>query len=257
MPAGLDALCRTPRQQMENEVAWAFNGRQAPAWIHALAEGDQKARTQLAAALDRVHQALVVPNWTRAAAVVEADLALRARALRDGAVHGLLNSLRPILDWAPPVLAAPYPEDRELHLDGRGLCLIPSRFCWAMPVALADPSLPQVLVYPVASAHAAAQPHEGSHPRALATLLGRSRARVLAALDGTTTSELARILALSASSASEHVTALREAGLACSNRIDNRVLHTRSPLGTALLQAQQPTSDDHAQPDGFLQQPRR
>ncbi|MFE7111986.1 ISL3 family transposase [Streptomyces sp. NPDC057575] len=129
-------------------------------------------------------------------------------------------------------VAQHYPERRDLYLDGRGLCLVPSRFCWRMPVALADPLLPQVLVYPAAPAETASD----GDLRALAPLLGRTRARVLAALDGAvTTGELAAALSVSASSASEHVAVLRTAGLAVTRRVDNRVLHLLSPLGRCLL----------------------
>ncbi|WP_410660056.1 ArsR/SmtB family transcription factor [Amycolatopsis sp. lyj-112] len=39
------------------------------------------------------------------------------------------------------MLTARYPLDRDLHLRGRGLRLVPSYFCWDTPVALADDEL--------------------------------------------------------------------------------------------------------------------
>ncbi|MGN9790542.1 hypothetical protein ACTMTU_05475 [Streptomyces sp. OZ13] len=78
-------------------------------------------------------------------------------------------------------------------------------------------------------------------PQALAALLGRTRARVPAALVTTaTTGELALRLKISASSASEHITALREADLAHSQRARAQVIHTLTPLGTALLHGELP-----------------
>ena len=63
---------------------------------------------------------------------------------------GCSTSLRPAMRWNAGVLeVAHYPVSRELHLDGRGLLLVPSYFCARTPVTLLDPALPPVLVYPV------------------------------------------------------------------------------------------------------------
>jgi DNA-binding transcriptional ArsR family regulator len=70
----------------------------------------------------------------------------------------------------------------------------------------------------------------------LAGLLGPTRAAVLAALaGGSTTGEVARRLRISPAGASQHATVLRRAGLILSTRRGNNVLHTLTPLGTALL----------------------
>ncbi|MFH8477172.1 winged helix-turn-helix domain-containing protein [Streptomyces sp. NPDC018000] len=74
--------------------------------------------------------------------------------------------------------------------------------------------------------------------RALATLLGRTRAAVLEVLaspDGHTTKQLAQGLAISPASASEHVTSLRDAGLVTSLRQANTVRHTTTALGNNLI----------------------
>ncbi|MGC9544412.1 ArsR/SmtB family transcription factor [Streptomyces sp. UG1] len=95
------------------------------------------------------------------------------------------------------MLEADYPVDKDIHLDGRGLLLIPSY---------------------------------------LARLLGHTRAAVLQALGGDcTTSELARRAGVSISSASEHAAVLRGAGLVSSTRQRNAVHHSLTPVGLALL----------------------
>jgi Mn-dependent DtxR family transcriptional regulator len=64
---------------------------------------------------------------------------------------------------------------------------------------------------------------------------------VLAALDTTaTTGEVALRLGISAPSASEHITALREVSLVHSRRTGSQVVHTLTPLGTALLRGELP-----------------
>jgi hypothetical protein len=93
----------------------------------------------------------------------------------DGGTEAMLAGFQPFMRRAGDVLVAPYPVDRDLHLDGRGLLLVPSYFCRRTPLALVDPSLPPVLVYP------AWQP-EVSRPAApgrVVALLGRTRAGVL------------------------------------------------------------------------------
>ena len=93
------------------------------------------------------------------------------RALLDGGAGELLASLPPMLRWRDPVLEADYPVDRELHLDGRGLLLQPSFFCRRTPVALQDPKLPPVLVYPVTHTQAPVRVPAGPrarHPRSAA-----------------------------------------------------------------------------------------
>jgi hypothetical protein len=39
--------------------------------------------------------------------------------------------------------------DRDLYLDGRGIELQPSAFCWQVPTKLQDPELKPILVYPI------------------------------------------------------------------------------------------------------------
>ncbi|MBR7678841.1 helix-turn-helix transcriptional regulator, partial [Streptomyces daliensis] len=57
------------------------------------------------------------------------------------------------------------------------------------------------------------------------------------------TGELARAIGVSASSASQHTTALRNTGLITSHRHGASVLHTLTPLGAALLRANTPVSN--------------
>ncbi|MCS7479486.1 winged helix-turn-helix domain-containing protein [Umezawaea endophytica] len=72
----------------------------------------------------------------------------------------------------------------------------------------------------------------------LVALLGRTRAGVMQALTTPrSTSEIGRVLNLSTSSASEHATTLRNAGLISTTRRGNSVLHVLTSRGHALLGA--------------------
>ena len=76
----------------------------------------------------------------------------------------------------------------------------------------------------------------GGDGEALAALLGRRRAAILAALGTpTATSDLARRLGASAAGVNEHLGVLRRAGLVRAARDGRRVLYSRTPSGDALL----------------------
>ncbi|MHC3472804.1 ArsR/SmtB family transcription factor [Streptomyces sp. 7R007] len=245
--SGLQAVRATPPRQLVREVrllARLRHPRGAPLWLRNLAAGDREGVQDVADALHALHDAVIAPDWSDVDATLEADRAVRARVLRDGGVHGLLSALGPGTRWEPPVLHTGYPVDRDLRLEGRGLRLIPSFFCWRTPVTLADGSLPPVLVCPAQHERPeAAALRRERHAQALAVLLGRNRARVLAALDvAATTGELASRLGVSAAGTSQHAHALADAGLVRSRRMGNHVLHTLTPLGRALLRHGHPAS---------------
>ncbi|RAN95221.1 ArsR/SmtB family transcription factor [Micromonospora saelicesensis] len=241
--AGLDALRSTPVELLHRDLSVLAAENQLPSSAAALARGEVSALHHLAESMEQYRSLAISPYWSRIQAAVAADRARRARALLDGGVEGLLTSLRPAMRWESGVLEVrSYPHSRELHLDGRGLLLVPSFFCAATPVALLDPALPPVLVYPVdrlgALVSADDSAASGAARESLAALLGRTRAAVLQASDeGCTTGEVARQLNISPAAASQHATVLRNAGLLVSHRERNSVLHTLTPLGRAMLDA--------------------
>ncbi|QYA94065.1 helix-turn-helix domain-containing protein [Streptomyces anulatus] len=213
-------------------------GRASAALPAALMEGRAEPLARLIGALRSYHHAAVEPYWPHIRASVEADRAVRGRALLDGGADGLLATLPPMIRWRSPVLEADYPFDRDLHLDGRGLLLQPSFFCRGTPVVYRDPSLPPVLVYPVANPGAPVFAEPGPW---LGRLVGHTRSAVLSSIgNGCTTSELARRAGVSLASASQHASVLREAGLVLTLRHGSSVLHTLTPLGGSLLRGGAP-----------------
>ncbi|MEV1332292.1 winged helix-turn-helix domain-containing protein [Micromonospora costi] len=242
--AGLDAVRSTPTPLLHHDLTVLAGENALPPSASALARGEPDVLRQLTDSMEQYRTVAINPYWGRIQAAVEADRTRRARALLDGGVEGLLTSLRPAMRWDSGVLEVrDYPDSRELHLDGRGLLLVPSFFCARTPVALLNPSLPPVLVYPVDRLGGLLPAFgEGGGPapgrEALAALLGRTRAAVLEVSDdGCTTGEVARRLNISAAAASQHTAVLRNAGLLVSQRDRNTVLHTLTPLGRAMLDA--------------------
>ncbi|RLP81410.1 ArsR family transcriptional regulator [Micromonospora sp. BL4] len=239
--AGLDAVRSTPTERLHRDLSVLATENPLPSSVGALARGEAAALRHLSESMEQYRSLAISPYWSRIQSAVAADRSRRARALLDGGMEGLLTSLRPAMRWEDGVLEVrDYPHSRELHLDGRGLLLVPSFFCAATPVALLDPALPPVLVYPVDRLGGLA-PADGAGPagrESLAALLGRTRAAVLQASDdGCTTGEVARRLNISPAAASQHATVLRNAGLLVSHRDRNTVLHTLTPLGRAMLDA--------------------
>ncbi|MFB4424640.1 ArsR/SmtB family transcription factor [Streptomyces sp. QL37] len=244
LDAGMEALRDTPADRIREEVGLlagdAPRARRPSggALTEALAEGQTEPLGRLISTLRAYHRAAVEPYWPHIRASVEADRAVRGRALLDGGADELLATLPPMIRWRAPVLEADYPVDRELRLDGRGLLLQPSYFCRGTPVVYRDPCLPPVLVYPVTHPRAPATAEPGPW---LGRLVGHTRSAVLRSIgNGCTTSELARRTGVSLASASQHACVLREAGLVRTLRHGSSVLHTLTPLGSALLRGGAP-----------------
>ncbi|MGW1199000.1 ArsR/SmtB family transcription factor [Streptomyces sp. NPDC002536] len=235
LESGIAALRATPADRVHEELSRLSTVRTLPAWIRSLGEGDARAFGKLIGALHTYHEAAIAPYWAHIQARIEADRAVRGRALLDGGADALLSSLPPTMRWRAPVLEADYPVDRDLYLNGRGLLLVPSFFCRRTPVALQNPDLTPVLVYPARHMSEPSQCVQ-SPPRSLGKLVGHTRSAVLGSIGGgCTTSELARRVGVSAASASQHAGVLREAGLVLTLRHGSAVLHTLTPLGAALL----------------------
>ncbi|MFC9246641.1 ArsR family transcriptional regulator [Streptomyces sp. NPDC057136] len=238
LDAGIEAILATPSRRVLDEVAILDRVVGAPSWAPRLA--DAGTRAEFTRVLRAYYEAALAPHAEHMQARIDAERSARCRGLLDGGVEAMLEGLNPGIRWKRPTLHVRYPvEGRVLHLNGRGLKLLPSYFLRHNPVTLADPELPPVLCYPLLHEPAAppADALDGA-PRSLTALLGRARAAALcAAATGATTGEIARAAGVSASSASRHATALRDAGLITSSRHASTVLHTLTPAGASVLGA--------------------
>jgi DNA-binding transcriptional ArsR family regulator len=233
LDAGLDAIVSTPARRVGHELALLDRRVGAPAWVRRLTSTQE--RRDLVATIRSYHDVAVRPFADQIHARLEAKRSSSCRDLLAGGVQGMLAGLGPTMRWQPPVLHVRYTEDRDLHLGGRGIRLVPSYFCWDNPVSLADPRLPPVLLYPLLHEPAAA-----TLTTPLTALLGRTRAtvlRVAASGAGATTGEIARAAGISPSSVSKHAGVLRGAGLLISSRHGGNVLHTLTPAGMSMLRA--------------------
>jgi DNA-binding transcriptional ArsR family regulator len=236
LSGALDALVSTPVSRLRTDMArLARTGTPMTSWMGRLADGDPGTLRQLAGALRSHHEAVVTPFGADARAQVDADRARRARVFLDEGTEGLLNSFRPMMRWESPVLQVDVPQHRDLHLNGRGLLLVPSYLSVGTPDVLFDPELPPVLVYPIE--HCLGRSVAAG--AALSALIGPTRTAVLeSTADGRTTSELARRVGVSRASVSQHTAVLRDARLIQTVRVGKAVVHSLTPLGSALLSGQ-------------------
>lgn len=203
-----------------------------------LATPCRRPRVDLAEAIQGYHAVALAPFWPRIQATINADLSTRNGDIAHAGIEKLLSGLHPQVHWQPPLLEVSDPAELDLHLDGRGLLLVPSFFCWGRPVALKDPGLPPALVYPVD--HELDWMHfrpRTPSARSLAALLGRTRAAVLSAIAGqsSTTTQLAQRTGVSMAAASQHATVLRNAGLITTQRHGSCVVHSITRLGAAMV----------------------
>ncbi|MGG7614115.1 ArsR/SmtB family transcription factor, partial [Streptomyces sp. ZG43] len=141
-------------------------------------------------------------------------------------------------DTPHPGLEVTYPVEQCLRLEGRGLVLQPSFFCWPTPTTLADGALRPVLVHPIRHTPGWSAPRTGPGP--LGRLLGQTRAELLRATGtGCSTVEAARMLQVTHPAVSQHMNVLRAAGLITTVRTAGRSFHLATAEGRALLAAEE------------------
>ncbi|MFJ4526204.1 ArsR/SmtB family transcription factor [Streptomyces sp. NPDC088810] len=233
--AGVELAASTPVQELATEIAFLDHRARETSPLRELSEGTDNGRQTLAHDTLRYFDSTLAPLWPHMQSTAVADRALRAETLLRGGVDALLATLVPGWHWQPPTWHVPSPCDpTDVHLDGRGLILIPSYFAQS-PMYGRRTGEPWTLTYPLHTA----EEHPAHAGDSLGPLLGRTRAAILASLrHPATTTETAERVGISLPSASQHTTVLRNSGLITTTRTGTAVLHALTPLGTALLQGE-------------------
>jgi hypothetical protein len=175
LDVGLESILATPPQRVMEDLAILDRTSGAPAWAWQLA--GLEARKEFVGMLRACYDVVVAPHKEQVQTRIEAERAARCRGFLDGGVEGMLAGLGPMLRWRPPVLEVAYPkqvDDRDLHLNGRGLTLVPSYFNWGEPVILRRPGTAARTVV-LAAPRARSPSSESRRPRRVPDQPARAR----------------------------------------------------------------------------------
>jgi DNA-binding transcriptional ArsR family regulator len=215
-----------------------------PAALDALYADPAAGLADLVAAIRRYWEVALAPYWPRMLTLLQGDVLHRARQLTAGGTQRLFSDLDPRVRWHDDVLYVGSWATRSVALSGRGLLLVPSVFAWPRVFAKLDPPWQPTLRYPprgVGTLWTGSSTPSSPASTALGAVLGRSRAVLLGALDApTATGDLARRMGLTPGAVSQHLTALRDAGLVTPHRSGRYVLYARTLAAEALLNAAAP-----------------
>jgi DNA-binding transcriptional ArsR family regulator len=234
----LDEIARTPSEQVAYELELcrpSAPDQPTRRLLDKLLADPRAARELLAERMQRAWNVLVAPFWMRIRALLERDIEERSRTLAEQGLRIALDQLDPRIRWTDRGLAIADRHRDTVSVGERGLLLMPSAYLWPHVAAVVDEPWQPTIVYPARGVAELWQ--ERSAPSdALAGLLGRTRARVLAGLERpTSTTTLSALLHLSPAGTSRHLLALRDAGLIAARRHGHEVRYARTELGSALL----------------------
>jgi Family of unknown function (DUF5937)/Helix-turn-helix domain len=231
----LQRVRATPPERVAVEVARTYPGG-VPHGGQRFVDDPAGTLAELVEQMRAFWDATLAPWWTRISALLESEVAARARRLVTVGAQAAFTDLHPTVWWdqgslyVHPTRKAP----ADVDLAGRGLLLVPAVFTWPSVWPRTDPPWDPALVYPPPGIADLWAP-DARRDDALATLLGRRRAQVLLELDRpASTLDLARRMGVSAGSVSEHLTVLRRAGLVSRRREGRRVIYARTATGDDL-----------------------
>jgi hypothetical protein len=234
-----DAELAAVRSMPPDVVAAGLRAAYGDAPLPPILTGDPTAAlSRIAEALREYWEVCLEPWWPRIRSVLEADIVYRARRLALGGTGALFADFDGRVRWhdAGVLYVDRWAgEHRVMHIDGRGLPLVPSLFRRTAATYLGADE-PPLITYPARGRATVWEAAPVAVPGALSELVGPPRARLLNLMDRpASTTELAHRLAVSPSAVSHHLRVLRAAGLLSRARSGRSVLYVRSPLGDRLV----------------------
>jgi DNA-binding transcriptional ArsR family regulator len=238
----LAAIQATPEEHLMADLDYyagaASNSSSAP-FIQRLRSHTEQALCELAKDIEHYFQIALAPYWSRIRTLLDADIYHRARQVAEHGAARLFNELHPDVSWNGGTLQMLH-RQRVLCRDDNapGLILVPSAFSWnKILTRAATGDVPQLCygARGVGTLFARRAPEPSD---AVAAVIGRSRALLLAELEApASTTELAARTGMSAGGVSEHLTALRGAGMVSAHRAGRSVLYARTTVADSLLAA--------------------
>lgn len=238
-----------PPGQLRAELEGAWCGRpMAPAAREVISDGPAGAR-RVAAALAAYWNTVIAPHWNRMRALLEADIAHRARHAALGGLSAMMNDLHPQLrlDQSAIRLNKTFRTiNQTLEVGGKGVLLMPSIF--GGPDILFDPAslgMPTIAYSPrgLGDVWDDSTSPVGRDP--VSALIGKGRTAILRSTGlPKTTTDLARELHVSGATVSAHLATLKRCGMVTSWRSGQRVFYQRTTLAASILAA---ASNPHAE----------
>ena len=233
----LDRIRATDTQRVAAEVARAHPDG-VPAAGRILVEEPARGLELLVGQMEELWNAALAPWWQRLAALLESEIAWRARRLAAVGPRAAFTRIHETVTWADDVLTVSptIKAPADIKLAGRGLLLVPAAFAWPDVWPRTDAPWDPALVYPPPGIADLWAPDERDDA-ALEALLGRRRASVLLELDRPgSTLDLSGRLQVGPGSVSEHLGVLRRAGLVAGRREGRQVVYARTAKGDALCE---------------------
>ncbi|MET8275356.1 DUF5937 family protein [Streptomyces sp. NPDC005096] len=205
--------------------------------LRLLGEAPEVALEKVAAEIEIYWELALAPYWARIRRLLEADIFRRARQVAELGAAQVLNELHESVRWDEDSLRLVRRHCALTRADtGAGLLLVPSVFAWPRVLTRSVVPDPPQLAYPARGIGTLWEPRTPVAGEAVAAVLGRSRTLLLTELDTpASTTVLARRSGLSAAGVSQHLTALRNAGLVTAHRAGRSVLYARTSVADALL----------------------
>lgn len=233
----LRALQSTTAGQVRASLRRVF-GDPFPDAVATLAGQPAAGLRAIAAELRTAHDRLIGPHWARMRAVLEADIAYRAKQLATGGAVRLFAGLHRDLCWHNGRLMLGGPRwrtDRVVNRGPGGLVLIPVALGSSHVLIKRNTTTQTTVRYPARGTGTLWDSGTRAPVGSTVRLLGRARAELLDALRSpATTTELARLLGVTPSAVSQHLRVLRENGLVERQRSGRTVLYSMTVLGHSL-----------------------
>lgn len=237
---GLAAIRSTPVERVRAEVSAAYAHITVSAARRRFAAADPLVLDTLVTAMRSYFHQVLAPDWPALNRTHRQFVSEAAKRYALSGADGVLAGLHPGIRWRAPVLEVDAWQDGKVRLGGHGLILLPSPFAGPRPRVLVAPDRPALVVYPVDPTTVLDNLRATADP--LVGLLGRTRTAVLihATRSGRhTTSSIAQHVGISVSSSSEHLSALRAAGLVSSRRDGGAIVHRATALCRELVNLHQ------------------
>jgi DNA-binding transcriptional ArsR family regulator len=227
----------TPHDEVRRDILITRESQPLAPFAQAVADDPAAMLPRLVGAVRAWYDAAILPHWPRMRALLEADIAFRARQLASGGARLLFETLHPAASWDGDRLVIADRWTQSLTVSGRGFPLMPSVFTDKAPLISCSNEAAPSAVYPARAIGTLWEGlGRGGEGSALGGVLGVARARLLDLLRAPgTTSDLAHRTGLSVGAVSQQLGLLYDARLVQRNRQGRAVYYLCTDLGLALL----------------------